>query len=156
LLEFPKLTELKLSTWCGVSQYDKLEIKLESVKKLEIKWNVKFHLKQDVLPDSVLLAGNNLQYGVNEETYKHYIKTNNLKMFPNLKHLIINLNYEQSPDGHNTTRVSQNIIEVIEFCPCKIKKITINLEKDSRWLFTGNLEPLKIFCSKNKIEYLIS
>lgn len=155
-LNMPNLTELKLTQWCRLDQYDNLKKnKLENIINLEIKWNDNFHLKQDILPDSVFTSGGSYPNGcVNKDTYDIYIKTNNLQMFPNLEYLIINLNYEQSRDGHNNTRIAQNIIEVIEYFPCKIKKITIILEKDSRWLFTGNLEPLRIFCSKNQIEYL--
>lgn len=141
LLEIPNLTELKLSTWCGVFPHDTLEIKLETVKKLEIKWN----------------DGHTISL-IQVSTYSNelYLKNNNLKIFPNLEHLIINLSYEHNSDGHSNTRIAQNIIEVIEFYPCKIKNITINIEKDPRWLFTGNLGPLKSFCSKNNIEHVIN
>ena len=148
LMEMPNLEELKLNSY-EVEYYDKLEITLKNVKQLEIKWNTCFHLKQDMMNYP------HAQHSVNKETYNQYIKTNNFKPFPNLEHLIIaNLSNQYNYDVNNK-RVSQNIIEIIEYYPCKINKITISLNKHPSHQFTGNLEHLQTFCSQNNIEYIV-
>ena len=145
LKELPNLTELKLDFWINI---DKLI--LENVKKVEVVWNTSFHLKQDMINYP------HAQYSVNEETYRQYIKTNNFNTFPNLEQLIITLDNRNNVGGNTCIRVAQNIIEVIEFNPCKIREITIILNKNPNCLFTGNLEPLKTFCVKNNIQCIIN
>jgi hypothetical protein len=151
--DMPNLRELKLTgDWFEVNlNKDTLKFKLENITKLQIKWNHHgLYLKQDTYE-----LRQDSTYRIDKLSYDTCLELNNLNMFPNLEHLIINLNHKHSRDVYNNTRAAQNIIEVIEYCPCKIKKITIIPEKNINSLFTGNLEPLKIFCSKNKIDYVI-
>jgi len=170
LMEMPNLTELKLDFWgtftdrfnCNYYNYDScysfvknvfkdnVGIKLINVNKLEIKWGKGFHLKQDIDKDF------NYQYRTTEDNYKSILNKNGFMAFPNLKHLIIYLNNDVNFDYQtNNIRVAQGIVELIEFYPCKINKITIILEKEKRLEFIGSLEPLRLFASNNRIECLI-
>jgi hypothetical protein len=144
LCELPNLTELKLDNFnLEGNFYEKHCIKSPNVKKLEISWVFRY-IKQDID------RGIDYPYHTCKDGYEYAMKWNVLHIFPNLEHLVINLNNSVNTTP-NETRVSQSIVELIEYCPCNINKITIKNDN-----FTGNLEPLKTYTSNNGIVCLFN